>query len=115
MKKTAKKPKIKFDSRLPDTRCTSAELATIKAKAAQAGLTPSAYMRRMGVHGKIAIKESKTDTQLIRHIAAIGNNLNQYQKRVNLGGLTPYEHDLLIGCLEKIDTVLTGLLNDTTD
>lgn len=110
---TNEKEKEKFDSHLPRTRCTKAERAAINAKAAQAGMTPSQYMRQVSLHGKIVIKKSKADPHLIRHLSAIGNNLNQYTKRAHLRGLKPQEQILLQSCLDKLDNVLNGLINDT--
>ena len=111
--KPKKEPKEKYDSHLPRTRCTLAERNAINDNAKIAGLSLSAYMREIGVNGKITIKESKTDVQLMRQLSSIGNNLNQYVKRVHIRGLNRQEHDLLFGCINKLDVVLTRLLNDT--
>ena len=105
--------KIKYDAHLPRTRCTSAQRNAINDNAKKAGLSLSDYMREIGVNGQITIKQSKTDLQLMRQLSAIGNNLNQYVKRVHIRGLNRQEHDLLFGCINKLDIVLTRLLNDT--
>lgn len=111
-RQTNDKAKEKFDSHLPRTRCTEAERAAINARAAQAGMTPSQYMRQVSLTGKIVVKESKADPELLRQLSAIGNNLNQYTKRAHLRGLKPREQILLESCLVKLELVLTGILND---
>jgi hypothetical protein len=44
---TNDKTKEKFNSHLPQTRCTQAECAAINVKTAQDGMTPSEFMRQV--------------------------------------------------------------------
>ena len=97
----------------PPFRLKTSERKAIFRNAEKLGLSASAYMRRQGVSGKVVIKQSNMDATLIRQLAAIGNNLNQYVKRVNLGGLTAQEHDLLFGTIQRLDKTLTTIFDDT--
>ena len=90
---------------LPPVRCTGDERQDILTKAQSLGLSLSEYIRQMALNGKVVIKQSKYDVDLIDQIRRIGINLNQQTKRLNGTGEVSPE---LKQCWSK----LNGLLDD---
>jgi len=86
-------------SRLVAVRCTDAELATIAAAAARAGMAVGAFMRHqaIGTPGPRAIRRPQVDrVELARVLAALGrygSNINQLARAAN-GGALPREDEL---------------------
>jgi len=88
--------KEKRDCELPRIRVSATELRTFKDRAANAGLTLSAFARMSCLDGVVVVRESAFDVQAItelsrvsQQLAAIGNNLNQLTKRAHIQD----EHD----------------------
>lgn len=59
------------------------ELAQIKQAAELAGMELSPFLRQAGLGVRIRIKPSRRTGELIRQLAAIGNNLNQGMRLAN--------------------------------
>ena len=96
-------------------RCTSDEFNEAAAKAAQAGLSTSAYARAsmLGYAGARAQKRLPVDAQLIRQVLAqlarYGNNWNQVAYQLNKGDAPRMLQDQVeheIGNLRKIEDLL---------
>ena len=106
-------PKAKRTERLPDTRVTEGELAAIKQKARESGLpTQSEYIRRACLDAVVVVREPLADVDLIRQLAAIGNNLNQLARSANIEGwLDPVQ----IAELEELKTIIRTLISELTD
>ena len=93
---------------LPRTRCTLAERSMIEAKAAQAGLTMSAYMRQMALHGQVMEREPVADKEFIFELKAQGRNFNQYQRKLN--ALHIHEPEEVRRIIKRIENMLDALL-----
>ena len=73
--------KPRRDRVLPPLRVTQEELATIKARAREAGLSVSEFQRRACLSGKVVVEEDRrVNVEAVRQLLAIGNNLNQLTK-----------------------------------
>jgi len=72
---------------LPDER------ATIEARAAASGLTPTDYARRRALGGKLAVvAPRRADPALVLAVNRAGVNLNQIARALNSGlGHSPHE------------------------
>ncbi|ABB76095.1 mobilisation protein (MobC) [Nitrosospira multiformis ATCC 25196] len=71
---------------LPDER------ATIEARAAASGLTPTDYARRRALGGKLAAAPRRADPALVLAVNRAGVNLNQIARALNSGlGHSPHE------------------------
>lgn len=79
----------KQDSRFPTVRCTKGELASLKTRAAQAGMTMSEYVRTMALNGKVTVKQNKYDFELVDQLRRVGVNINQQTKIANATGELP--------------------------
>lgn len=99
----------KRDKRLPETRVSSDELAAIKAKAAQSGLTMSEYQRQTLMNGVVIVRDSLADESLIRHLSAIGNNLNQLVRKSHIHEETDTEK--MRDILEIIERLIMGVID----
>lgn len=93
MARPRKDPADALTEQLPPVRVSVADRQRIEAKAAQAGLPVSAYIRRVAVTGKVTISNeinaAKMDAQTLAELNAMGNNFNQIAKHMNKGGQTP--------------------------
>lgn len=76
------------DPRLPlgSLRANSAERKAIEARRARTGLSMSAYLRAMAINGSIVQRAPLADNELVRALAAIGNNMNQIARVANATG-----------------------------
>lgn len=91
-------------------RATVGERATITAKAAQAGLGVSEYIRRQSMNGVVIIRESAVNVELVRQLSAIGNNLNQLTRKEHIHDEADTEKMRVI--LEAIDNLIMGVVHD---
>ncbi|BBL77556.1 plasmid mobilization protein [Methylomagnum ishizawai] len=107
-----KKPEARPNktARLPETRVTPEELGIIKAKAEKAGLSVSEYQRRALINGRVIVRESRADPDLIRNLAAIGNNLNQLVRKTHIHEETDTQK--MRDILAVIEELIGGLLGD---
>lgn len=86
-------------------RVTADEKARILARAAQAGLGESEYIRRMAIDGKIVIRQSNGlagSVALASELRRIGNNINQQTILAHVSGELPPELKRLWAKLEDI-------------
>ena len=93
MARPQKDEDTKRTAHLPRTRCTPSERAVIEAKAAQAGLSLSDYMRQMALCGHVIVREPLADIRLLAklntigaELNAIGNNINQMARLGHIHG-----------------------------
>lgn len=113
-KEKAEKTKIeksKRTKRLSETRVTEAELATIKAKAAQAGLTVSEYQRRALIDCVVVERKPIVEMQAVRELSYMNNNLNQLVRKTHIHDETDTEKMRHI--LMTIDMLIMGLISDS--
>ena len=83
MARPKKDEDMRRTAHLPRTRCTPSERGAIEARAAQAGMSLSDYMRQMALHGHVIVREPLADKDFIFELKAQGRNFNQYQKKLN--------------------------------
>ena len=88
--------------RLPMVRCSASQLATIAERASKAGLTQSAYLREMALHGKVQVKQVATDPALVEQWRRVGVNLNQLTHAAHLGQATAPELAALLSRIEGL-------------
>ena len=88
-------------------RLTPADLEKIKTAAEKVSLSPSEYVRLCAENGTIRVipDKRKADPALLGSLLAVGNNLNQMQKKFNSTGTAPVP-----AALETALTELRGLL-----
>lgn len=67
-------------------RASVLERSRIEARARATGLSLSAFHRQLALEGAIVQRESLADQDLVRALAAIGNNLNQIARAANISG-----------------------------
>jgi len=80
-KKRAGRPTKSVKKELRATvRFTRPEYFIVTEKAAQAGLTPSAYLRQVAIQGRVMARLTDEDKQDIRTIVGMANNINQIAK-----------------------------------
>ena len=112
MARPREKDPDRLDSVLPPTRCTKAELARINARAAQAGMTRSAFVRHAVLNGKIIVHQARTDFETADQLRRIGININQQTRKLHETGQVPEE---LRRLWAKLETALDHVLDDYTD
>ena len=121
MSRPLKAEKEKRSKVVPPCRVTNAELAAIKDRSAQAGLSLSEYMRQMALCGHVIVREPLSDIRLLAklntigaELNAIGNNINQMARLGHIHGqidglqLAELSHGLHER-LTRIDDFLTEL------
>jgi len=69
----------KKTSRIP-VRMTTDEMADIRGRANELGISMSSFMRKAALNQRIIIK---TDKEMIRQIHYLGNNINQIARQLN--------------------------------
>ena len=106
------KPAKKIRDRYVQIRLTDTELNEIKARAGALGT--STFLRQLALNQKIEQPKPKTkkvihaaDPELVRHVAWVGNNINQIAKHLNLGN--KLDNEVLMS-LVKIQTDLDNEL-----
>jgi hypothetical protein len=70
----------KKEARIP-VRMTIAEMADIRNRANELGISMSSFMRKAALNQKIIVK---TDKEMVRQIRYIGNNINQIAHQLNM-------------------------------
>lgn len=102
----------KIRDRYIQIRLTDAEFAKIKARAGQLGV--STFLRQLALNQKIEQPKPKAkkiihtaDPELVRHVAWIGNNMNQVAKHLNQGNKVDNE---ILMTLVKIQSDLDAEL-----
>lgn len=110
MARPRKDPSEALTEQLPPVRVSLSDRAKIEAKAAQAGLPVSAYLRRVAVTGKVNVTNQTTaaraDAELLSELNRAGVNLNQIAHHLNKGGQVPVAFDAVLhhlySALEKV-------------
>src|SRR5690606_18078488 len=92
---------------LPPIRCTEQEKNLIVARAKQAGLSISEYVRNMSLKGHIHIRQSSLDFEALHELKKIGVNVNQQTKKLNATGKLSFE---LLEVQKKLEQLLDKLL-----
>lgn len=70
----------KKEARIP-VRMTIDEMADIRNRANELGISMSSFMRKAALNQKIIVK---TDKEMVRQIRYIGNNINQIAHQLNM-------------------------------
>ena len=73
----------KRTERLPATRVTPEELAAIKQKALDAGLSVSEYQRQALLEGRVVVRQNAIDRQTISALLAIGSGFRAVDRNIN--------------------------------
>lgn len=91
----------------PNPRFTQAEREVIESAAAEAGVSPAAYIRHMTLTGRVVVQDQAREIALDRaDLSRIGSNLNQIARHLNAGRNVPADaieaalrswHDLAAG------------------
>ena len=76
---------------IPPVRVTPDEMDTVREQAARAGLSVSAYVRRVVLEHRVAAARSGADAAALADLHRVGVNLNQMTRRVNATGAVPPE------------------------
>ena len=98
---------------LPPCRVTESERSQIALRAAEAGLSLSAFLRASALETAIVKREAIANKQLLRALSAIGNNLNQIAREVNIhGAVSPDLADRLNEALHRNSMLIDDLLED---
>ena len=108
----------KIRDRYIQIRLTEAEFNDIKARAGELGT--STFLRRLALSQKIEQPKKKAkkiihvaDPELVRHVAWIGNNINQIAKRLNLGSHVDNEVLMtLVKIQADLDAELQRIMSD---
>ena len=90
-------------------RCHADEIAKWKNRAIQHDLSLSSYARLCLNKGSAVSRIVRADPVLVRQLVAIGNNLNQIARRVNIS-LTQKDRFLLEQILDSIRRDLENIL-----
>ena len=102
-------------SRLINLRCTLRERAAIHDRAAAAGLSVGAYLRRLalGDAGPRAVRRPPVEraelARLIGHLGKVGSNINQLAHAYNGRGEVPGVRELT-AIRREVDEMRTALL-----
>ncbi len=98
--------------RFPEVRGTHDEVQTAKSKASEAGLSYSEYARTALTSGVVVVRNNRELSEIIRSLAAIGNNLNQIAKHANVhGGLTANNNERLHKALPALEQLIDRLID----
>ena len=110
MARPKKEQEEKRDCVLPPLRCTAVERNIIKQRAIAAGLTQSTYLRNMAVSGRVVVKQSKADFELVKQLRHIGVNLNQMTRAMHqTSGEIPA---MLSATLARLQTLLDRVMSE---
>lgn len=80
---------------LVKVRLSDEELRYVSTAAELAGLALASFIRQAALGVKMRPRRSQEDDQLVRQLAALGNNLNQMARVANTSGKLPSRDDLL--------------------
>lgn len=112
------KPTKEIRERHIQIRLTDAELNDIKTRAGKLGT--STFLRQLALDQKIEQPKPKAkkiihaaDPELVRHVAWVGNNMNQIAKHLNLGNQVDNEVLMtLVNIQADLDTELQRIMSD---
>lgn len=72
-------------SRIVSVRFRNREWETVRGRALECGMAPSAYLRSIALGAVPKTRPNLANREAIHQLARVGNNLNQLAKRVNSG------------------------------
>lgn len=89
-------------------RLSAAERGQIENEAAKLELTASDYVRRCAIRGTVRVihDKRKADPQLVLNLLAIGNNLNQIARKLNMTDRVPANLNDTLAVLRDLLTQL---------
>lgn len=67
-------------------RFTEAEYATVKEKAATAGLSFTVYLRKMALKGQVKARQTSEEKQAVKQLIGMASNVNQMAKMARQQG-----------------------------
>lgn len=85
--KAAKRAKALRSVTLSPVRCTVADRVRIAERAQRCDMTVSAYIRKQALSGRIVVRQSVADDELIEQVRRVGVNLNQLAHHANSTGV----------------------------
>ena len=91
MARPKKDDRDKLSKTLPPARCSEADLRAIEAKAKQASLSMSEFIREAALGHKIIVRQANTNFELVQELKRSGNNLNQFAKLYHSTNQEPFE------------------------
>lgn len=100
-----KKPIAELRDYLVSVRLNTAEYYSAKAKATQAGVTLSEYLRLILRKSQVRQRLTPDQNRLILSLTAMGNNLNQLTKRANQAGYLAVGNELQ-SKISELDNVI---------
>ena len=106
-------PAEKLKYRVAVNLCTK-DFYSLKAKAAQAGMTVTEAARQAITCCQIRQRLTPEQMDCIRKLSGMGNNLNQITRKVNAEGYTNVRSEYLY-LAEQIDKTITFLENGSKD
>ncbi len=95
-------------SKVITLKLSEMDYANVQTQAENMNITPTEYARQMVISGYVRSPFSAEELSLMRKIAGIANNLNQYVKHLNSGEL---HHKLNV---QAMIIQLKTILNDRT-
>jgi Bacterial mobilisation protein (MobC) len=109
--KGGRPPKTIVRNELIAVRLFPAEKKEIEAKAKKAGINPSEWFRIAAKKAKVVPRLSADETQYLRMLSGMANNLNQLTKLAHTKGLQ-YMAQACIMLLEKLSAIIEKLFKD---
>ncbi len=94
-------------------RLSRDEKKAINDNAKKAGLSLSDYQRKACLEPIIVAKDNVVDKDLVHQLLKIGNNLNQLTKHAHVH--RSYDSDRLHFILDRIETLVFGMIDGTQD
>ena len=98
--KTYRKPDSDRRDRCVKTYFTASEFAQLRAAAETCGMTHAAFVRAAALGERPRAKPVHAAAEIIRHLAGLGNNLNQLTKLAHAGRAPA--SDLLDAALSEV-------------
>lgn len=89
----------------PKVRFSDEELAVLRERARECGRPVARYVRESALGSIPKARRHATEQELIRHLARIGNNLNQLAREANTAGRFAVEARIEV-VLEEIHAVI---------
>ena len=91
MARPKKDDRNKLNKTLPPVRCGEADYRAIQAKAKQASLSMSEFIREAALGHKIIVRQANANFELVQELKRSGNNLNQLAKLYHSTNQEPFE------------------------
>lgn len=93
----------------PRVRCSEAELVQLRARAKEAGMSVSSYMRHMLLHGKVVQKGfSGVAPELLLQLIRTGSELQRLRESMEQRGVAVPQD--MQDCMQRMDAVLQEVL-----